>query len=264
MLTSTSNPKVKQITALLQKAKERREKDAFVIEGTKLFEEVPLPFVQEVYVTESFLEKQKNTGRSDLLEKLQRTGYETVSEQVFERFSDTKTPQGILAVVRQRHYQFEELLGSRPMLLLLEDIQDPGNLGTMFRAGEGAGMTGVILTRETVDPYAPKTIRSTMGSIFRMPFLVTENLQESIAALQKKKIAVYAAHLKGDHSYDELDYTQGCAFLIGNEGNGLRDETAAAADAYMKIPMKGSVESLNASVAASVLLYEAARQRRKH
>ena len=101
-----------------------------------------------------------------------------------------------------------------------------------------------------------------MGSIFRVPFLITEDLCESIQMLQKRNIRVFAAHLKGEKTYDASDFAQGTAFLIGNEGNGLKDATANQADSYMKIPMLGKVESLNAGVAASVLLYEAARQRR--
>ncbi|MDE5933982.1 MAG: RNA methyltransferase, partial [Lachnospiraceae bacterium] len=171
--------------------------------------------------------------------------------------------QGILCVVRQFSYVLESMLeAENPLLVLLEDIQDPGNLGTIFRAGEGAGVTGILMSNNSVDIYNPKTIRSTMGSIYRMPFLYTEQLTEVIGKLREKKIAVYAAHLRGAVTYDTCDHTRGTAFLIGNEANGLRDETADAADVSVKIPMAGQVESLNAAVAASILLYEAARQRR--
>ena len=119
------------------------------------------------------------------------------------------------------------------------------------------------MSSRTVDIYNPKTIRSTMGSIYRIPFLYENDLAESIRKLQEKKIAVYAAHLQGAKIYDACTYRSGTAFLIGNEANGLREETAARADASVKIPMAGKVESLNAAVAASILLFEAARQRRK-
>ena len=149
-----------------------------------------------------------------------------------------------------------------PLLLLAEGIQDPGNLGTMIRAGEGAGIHGLILSSDTVDMYNPKTIRATMGSVYRVPFLYTDSLLATMKELQARGIAVYAAHLRGERSYDLCDFLDGTAFLIGNEGNGLRRESAEAADMYMKIPMAGRVESLNAGMAAAVLLYEAARQRR--
>lgn len=146
--------------------------------------------------------------------------------------------------------------------LILENVQDPGNLGTMFRTGEGAGISGVIMDKCTVDIYNPKTIRSTMGSIFRLPFYITEDLHETIRQLQRRKICVYAAHLEGSVCYDEPDYRTGTAFLIGNEGNGLTAETTRLADAYIRIPMGGQLESLNAAMAAGILMYEANRQRR--
>ena len=139
--------------------------------------------------------------------------------------------------------------------MVLEDIQDPGNLGTIFRTAEGAGASGIILSEGCVDIYNPKTVRATMGSLYRMPFIYSHELSETIGKLKAAGLTVYAAHLKGERSYDEIDYSDS-AFLIGNEGNGLKDETAALADTYIRIPMEGSLESLNASVAASVLMYE--------
>ena len=147
-------------------------------------------------------------------------------------------------------------------MVIIEDLQDPGNLGTIFRTGEGAGVSGIIMSRGTVDIYNPKTIRSTMGSIYRVPFLYTDDLTAAAALLRERGVGVYAAHLGGSRMYDACDYKAGTAFLIGNEGNGLREETARCADCLIRIPMEGKLESLNASVAASLLLYEAYRQRR--
>ena len=245
MITAASNSRIKRLIQLNQKAKARREEDVFVVEGTKMFLEAPAEKLRDVYVSESFLEK------CSCRERLEQTGYEVVSDQIFAKISDTCTPQGILCVVEQFHYNMESLLQKEnPVFLLLENIQDPGNLGTMLRTGEGAGISGVIMSRDTVDLYNPKVIRSTMGSIYRMPFLYAE-----------AGVSVYAAHLKGKTSYIKQDYRRGTAFLIGNEGNGLREETADLADVYIRIPMEGQVESLNAAVAASVLMYEAHRQR---
>ena len=169
-----------------------------------------------------------------------------------------------LALVRQDHYTLSDLL-SRPgeaHLLLLETIQDPGNLGTILRAGEGAGITGIVMDRATVDIYNPKVIRSTMGSIFRVPFVYVEDLKDACAQLKAAGIPVLAAHLRGELPYDRADLAGPFAFLIGNEARGLREETAALADILVRIPMEGQVESLNAAVAASILMFEAARQRR--
>ena len=148
-----------------------------------------------------------------------------------------------------------------PLFLILEDIQDPGNLGPLVRTAEGAGVDGIIMTKGTVDIYNPKTIRSTMGSVYRMPFFYTEDLLDVMKQLQERNVKLYAAHLKGKQFYHEMDFKGATAFLIGNEGNGLKDETAENADVYMKIPMQGKVESLNAAVASVILMYEAARQR---
>jgi len=145
----------------------------------------------------------------------------------------------------------------------LESIQDPGNLGTMLRTGEGAGISGVIMNQTTVDLFNPKTIRSTMGSIYRVPFYVTKDLKSTIKDLKSQGILVYAAHLKGTLCYDEPDYKMPTAFMIGNEGNGLSDEIAECADTYIKIPMQGKVESLNAAISATLLMYETNRQRRQ-
>ena len=136
-------------------------------------------------------------------------------------------------------------------------------MGTIFRTAEGAGVDGIFMSANCVDIYNPKTIRSTMGSIYRVPFVIAPDLQDVFAWFKKQRVRSYAAHLKGKGWYDEESYTGGTAFLIGNEGNGLTDATAGQADCLIKIPMKGQLESLNAGVAAAILMYEASRQRRK-
>lgn len=267
MITSTSNQQMKQLSALLKKAKERREKKAFVAEGTKMVAEAPQKQLKAVYLSESYWKNAENQALIKQLEsscKQTNAVFEIVADSVFKSVSDTQTPQGIMAVVSMPEYKLEELLqGEKTHLLLLESVQDPGNLGTMVRTGEGAGVTGIIMNKTTVDLFNPKTIRSTMGSIYRVPFIVTEDLGDTISFLQKKGVALYAAHLKGEHYYTEETYTKACGFLIGNEGNGLSDEVADMADSYIRIPMEGQVESLNAAVSATLLMYEANRQRRQ-
>lgn len=259
MITSTANAKVKRLINLKQKLKFRHGEGVFIVEGLKMFLEAPTQQIKEVYVSESFL--QKNPP-----DKLKGMRYETVSDEVFRKISDTQTPQGVLCVMRMPSYTLKDLLKTgkkAPLLLLLEDIQDPGNLGTIFRAGEGAGVDGVIMTKNTVDIFNPKVIRSTMGSIYRVPFLVTQDIAQEIKALKAGGVRVYAAHLDDSVDYDTCDYTVPTAFLIGNESSGLKRETADMADCYIKIPMKGQVESLNAAVASSVLMFEASRQKKK-
>lgn len=268
MITSYTNKSVKEVIQLMQKAKLRRERGLFVSEGVKMFLEAPVERIEKVYVSESFA-KQMPAACKEKLSLFQNAGEKasdviTVTDVIFEKMSDTKTPQGILCLIRQHRHDLNALLTAPdPLLILLEDIQDPGNLGTIFRAGEGAGVSGIIMSNGTADIYNPKTIRSTMGSVYRMPFLYTPDLCGTIEELRRKRITVYAAHLQGAKAYDNCCYETGTAFLIGNEANGLRDETVKKADTAIKIPMAGQVESLNAAVAASVLVFEAARQRRK-
>lgn len=257
MITSSSNQQMKNLSLLIKKAKAREEQGIFVAEGTKMFQEAPRAWLVKVYVSESFW---KDGASSLLLD----TEYEVVSDSVFKSISDTKTPQGILCLVKKPHYELPELLkGDAPHLLILDCIQDPGNLGTMLRTGEGAGMTGVIMSHTTADLFNPKTIRSTMGSIYRVPYFITRDLKGMIQMLKEHQVNVYAAHLKGKMQYDEPDYSRPSAFMIGNEGNGLSEELADLADTYIRIPMEGNVESLNAAVSAAVLMYEVKRQRKK-
>ena len=257
MITSTSNPRIKNLIQLQKKAKARKEQDVFVAEGIKMYREAPRELVEQVYISKSFSEK------PEAAELLGCRNLEIVEDRVFQAAADTKTPQGILAVVRRQHYSLEQVLGGEsPLLMILENLQDPGNLGTILRTGEGAGVTGVIMTAETVDIYNPKTIRSTMGSVYRMPFCYVSDFGAAAEEMKRRGIALYAAHLKGKDSYDKPDYRRGCGFLVGNEGNGLTEEAAALADSYIRIPMCGHVESLNAAVASAVLMYEALRQRR--
>jgi TrmH family RNA methyltransferase len=132
----------------------------------------------------------------------------------------------------------------------------------MMRAGEGAGITGILMNHTTVDLYNPKTIRSTMGSVYRVPYVVTGDLFASLRELKEAGVTLYAAHLDGTMDYDEASYRGNTAFLIGNEGNGLSDEICRMADVLVRIPMEGQVESLNAAIAATLLAYEAKRQRK--
>lgn len=227
-----------------------------------MFREVPAEKLREVYVSETFYKKEKETVEQVLKGSCVRP--EILSDTVFAYASDTKTPQGILCVVEQMRYTMEDIVAAQcPQIMVLDNLQDPGNLGTILRTAEGAGVTGVLLSRECVDIYNPKTIRSTMGSVYRMPFYYAPELLEAVKVLKEKGIMTYAAHLDGKRAYDEEDYRKPCAFFIGNEGNGLREEVAQAADIYIRIPMCGQVESLNAAIAASVLMFEAARQRRQ-
>ena len=261
VISSKNNPQVKNINLLQKKAKAREEQGVYVVEGTKMFEEArDLKLLQKAFLSESFYQmKLKET--KNYFENLD---YEVVSDSVFKEMSETKSPQGILGIVKQTSYSLEEITSNpTPLLLLLEDIRDPGNLGTMIRTAEGAGVSGIILNHSCVDIYNPKVVRSTMGSIYRMPYYQTKDFISTLTALKELGITIFAAHLNG-RNYDlDGSFQQSCAFLIGNEANGLSEEASKMADIRIKIPMEGKVESLNAAIAAAILMYEAARQRRK-
>ncbi len=257
MITSTGNAQVKELLQLQKKSKVRNERNIFLVEGIKMFLEAPRNRIEKVFISETLFNRKKQELNLDGLK------VEILSDKVFSHVSDTKTPQGILCIMRQKKTKLEEIFAQKPEhLMILDNLQDPGNLGTIVRTAEGAGVSGIILSKDCVDIYNPKTIRSTMGSIYRMPFLYVEDLENTIEEVKKQDIKVYAAHLQGKNNYDEENYKTGCAFLIGNEGNGLRDEIAGKADIWVKIKMHGEVESLNAAIASSILMFEVCRQRR--
>lgn len=265
MITSPTNPKIKRLIQLKTKARLRNTEGVFLVEGSRMFRELSEEETAELYVTEAFLHSAQEYQSTAEKMRLFEGRYEVVSEAVFTRISDTVTPQGVLAVVKQKKYGAEEVLTAQgrrnPLFLMIEDLQDPGNLGTMFRTAEAAGVSGIIMSRETVDIYNPKAVRSTMGSVFRIPFFYTDSLKNVMEEMKRRGITVYAAALHHSLCYTEADYKKGCGILVGNEGKGLRQETVEAATQAVSIPMQGNVESLNASISAAVLLYEAARQR---
>lgn len=262
MISSSSNSQIKNIIKLQKQTKVRKEQGLFVVEGKKMLEESLLHqnvVVQKVYVSENYYKEVCHSDTS----YFRGADFELVSDAVMKEASETMTPQGVLALVETAKYTLDAMLSkSRVRLLILEDIRDPGNLGTIIRTAEGVGITGVVLSKDSVDIYNPKVIRSTMGAIYRVPFVYQENLLEAVRQIKQKQIPVYAAHLEGAVLYDSLSYGDKTALLIGNEANGLSKEISELATKCIKIPMEGKVESLNAGIAAAVLMYEVYRQER--
>lgn len=252
-ITSTANGQVKRIINLKNKASARRKEGVFLAEGIKMYKETPKDRIEAIYIEEKF---------SELFGKDIDEEYTVVSENVFKQITDTITPQGILTVVRQKESSLENILkkDEKQFFILLENLQDPGNLGTIIRTAEGAGVSAIIAGKSTVDVYNPKVVRSTMGSVFRVPYVIADDLQKEIEELKKFGVTVYGAHLNGKNYYDKENYNGSTAFIIGNEANGLTEETASKADKLVKIPMCGRLESLNASVAAAILMYEASKK----
>ena len=245
---------------MAKKGKERKRQGLFVIEGRKLLEEVlrdAPEAIAEIYVTEEYLaEAGQRAG-------LTGTSYEVVTENVMKAMTETMEPQGVVATVRMPKYDKKRLQEKETAVwVALEDLRDPGNLGTILRTAEAAGVTGVILSSNSVDIYNPKVVRATMGAIFRVPHFYAEEFLSELEQLRAMGATVYAAHLSGKQFYDEPEYEGRSVILIGNEANGLSKEASEYADCLVKIPMEGKAESLNAAVATSLFVYEAYRKRR--
>lgn len=262
--------KKKFIKELQEKSRVRKESGLFTVDGPKMCREVPVELVREVYVTESFLKSSHAEICSDLLKY---KGFETVTDSDMKQISDTVTPQGILVVAEQiKTKGIRDIVSfngtDAPLLLILETLQDPGNLGTIIRAAEAAGVTGIIMNDTTADVYSPKVVRSTMGSLFRVPFIYVTDVIRACDLLKRgeftegNKVDILAADLNGNTDYTLYDYRKPCAFMIGNESKGLSEEAKSCASVRIRIPMEGKVESLNAAMAATVIGFEAARQRR--
>lgn len=255
-ITSPSNQKVKKVVELRDHAKARRRDKLFIIEGARMFEETPEEAIELAFVTEDFIKNPVNRKKSEAVNAYR------VSDEIFKKISDTVTPQGVLCVVKQPEYSLDSILNNKDAFILcLENIQDPGNLGTMIRTAEGAGISGVIMSGDTTDIFGSKVIRSTMGAIFRVPFAVTKDFVSVIGCMKEKGIKVHAAALGTDTDYTKADYKGATAVLIGNEGNGLTKASIEASGDIVTIPMEGQLESLNAAISSAIIMYEAKRQR---
>lgn len=254
-IESKNNKAIKELKSLSDK-KYRDELGLFVADGLRFVNEIPQTVkVEKMIFSESFVNK------FDISEYNQKTDYLIISDKLFTEISETKNPQGIMAICKKNMYIAEDIIKKGGFYIMAEEMNDPGNLGTVIRTAHAAGADGIFLSKGSVDVYNSKVLRATMGSIFKIPAVQNINMDETAALLRKNGIRLFAAHLKGNKNHYEANYTEGCAFLLGNEARGLSDYAASLCDELIKIPMPGGAESLNASVAAAVLMYEAVRQK---
>lgn len=256
LIISTQNKIVKKIISL--QSKKNRDKDGlFVAEGIRFVSEIPLDWEVDLYaVTEGFADQ----NDVKIFEK--RASTFIFSQEVFATLSDTEHPQGILAVCHRKKIEASAVIGKeKGFYLLAEELNDPGNMGTIIRTADACGANGIFLSKGSVDLYNPKVLRSTMGSLFHVPIFQNMDLMEIVSQMKRNNVLVLAAHLKGEKYPYVFDFKGSCAILIGNEARGLSEETAALCNHFVKIPMVGQAESLNASIAAGVLMYEVVRQR---
>jgi RNA methyltransferase, TrmH family len=260
MLTSLQNPLVKQIRKL-HSAKYRRQERLFLLEGTHLIEESVLAEwpMDVLCFTAAWQAKE-----SDLLGKLQTQGIrcELVSPEVLLSMATTVNPDGVVAMARS-HSANNRTISVQSLGLVLETIQDPGNVGTILRTAAAAGVEGIWLDQGCVDLESPKVLRSSAGAWFRVPTARCHDLPAQVQDYQNQGFQVVATTAKADLDYWAVDYTQPTLILVGNEGAGLSNALRSAATLQVSIPLSAGVESLNAAIATAVILYEAKRQRSK-
>lgn len=244
-IISTENKIYKQTKKLLTRS-ERSKTKLFIAEGQRIVDDAVLSGVVEyIFVSNSYVGKMYDLPTYK------------VSEKMFSALSDTETSQGILAVCKMTYYSMQEI--NCDTLLISDGVSDPGNLGTLIRTAECSGVGGVVLLKGTVDPYSPKVVRSTMGSVFRMPiyFAEVDDLNKFLS-----DYSIVATVLDGSRDLYDIEFPNKVAVVIGNEARGVSDEVAKVAYIRTLIPMCGNAESLNASVAGSIVMYEILRQRR--
>lgn len=275
LITSKDNNVIKEIRKLKEK-KYRKEK--FIVEGIKMLIEAinENASIETIVINES--------QANDLREKLNNIDLNKfnsieVTDNIFKMLSDVETPQGVLAVIRKNHNQMQNITENKlndkenkdncndnaidesaDYIIALDGIQDPGNLGTIIRTVDSANLKQIIVSKNTVDSYSPKVIRSTMGAIYRVNVIEVENLAETISDLQSKGFEAVVTLLQGDGSIYDIDYSKKIV-VIGNEANGVSDEVMKISKHKVKIPMLGKTESLNASVAAGIMIYEYVRRK---
>jgi TrmH family RNA methyltransferase len=203
----------------------------------------------------------------ELMRSAERSGADIfrVSDQVLAAISPVRQPSGVVAIAVRPELSLDDVLAKSPALVvMLSDVQDPGNVGAVIRAAEGCGATGVVCSKATADPFGWKALRGAMGSTFRLPVAWRQTLDEAIASARARGLRVFATTARDGTPLPDCDLRKPAAVLFGSEGRGLPDSVVDVADAQMTIPMQPPVESLNVAVAAALVVYEAARQRRRH
>ena len=260
VITSKDNETIKKLKKLKDK-KYRDQENCYLIEGVKLIKEA----IQEnakiklIIICDDC--KQENDLDSDIKYEIAKYECISVSEKIFLSLTNVVNPQGILAVI-EREKPKEKIDYNEDLFLILDNLQDPGNMGTILRTADSLNIKQIILSKDCADAYNPKVVRSTMGAIFRINIIESENLVKTIKEMKKHKIKVMATSLDTTKSIYDVTYEK-TAIVIGNEANGVEKEILELADERIKIPMPGKTESLNASVATAVILYEAMRKKLK-
>lgn len=258
VITSKDNEIIKSIKKLKDK-KFREQEHKYIIEGIKLIEEAVKESakINTVVVCEDCVKNEEIDSK--LLYEVAKYNCIYVSEKVFGLITDVKNPQGILAVI-EKEAEIDLIDYSEDLIVILDKVQDPGNLGTILRTVDSIGLKQIIVAQGSGDIFNPKVVRSTMGAIFRVKVKESQDIQKTVAEIKKHKFKVVSTSLATDKSIYDVKYEKS-AIIIGNEANGVSKELQDASDELVKIPMLGNTESLNASVATGIVLYEYVRQK---
>ena len=260
VITSKDNEIIKNIKKLKEK-KYRDEKKEYIIEGIKLIEEAITENakIKMIIVCEECLKNEAIEQK--LLYQIAKYNCIYVNEKVFTSITDVKNPQGMLAVIEMENGE-EVINYNDDVIFVLDGIQDPGNLGTILRTIDSAGLSQVIVSKDTVDAYNPKVVRSTMGAIFRVKVIESQDIIRTMKNIKKHKYEILVTSLEATDNIYDIDYTKKM-IVIGNEANGVSQAVLDIADEKIKIPMLGKTESLNAAVATSIIAYEYVRRKIK-
>lgn len=257
-ISSKENELIKHIKKLKDK-KERDISNEYVIEGIKLIQEAIQENVniKQIIVCDD-CDKTESMPK-DLMYEIAKYDCIYVTKKIFKYISEVQEPQGILAVIEKNNLD-REIDYSQDIIVALDDVQDPGNLGTILRTVDSIGLTQILVSKGTADSYNPKVVRSTMGAIFRIKIIECEDLEKTLKEIKKHKFKVVVTSLQTENSIYEINYNKK-VIVIGNEAKGVEKDIQELADEKIKIPMLGKTESLNASVATGIVLYEYVRQK---
>lgn len=251
VITSVQNARIKHVVALQQKSSLRREEGLFVVEGQREIEHcIACGYeIEELFVLNTI----SYTGHSPAI---------LVSPQVYEKMAYRESTEGIIAVAKTKQHRLKDLsLKENPLIVVLERVEKPGNLGAILRSAEAAGVDAVIVCDPLTDLYNPNLIRASIGGVFNVPVAVCTS-EECIAFLKQRHITILTAQLQDSYEYYDYDMRPATAIVMGTESTGLTQQWREAADAHIRIPMLGRLDSLNVSVSAAILMYEAVRQRK--
>jgi len=263
VITSSQNKFIKMAASLKEK-KFRDDLGLFIIEGVRLVEEAAQANWQVemcIYITEA--KEDKRVQEVLLLLHSKNCRILEVSSAIYGRITEVNQPQGIMAIMKKREYRLADSIADveKPFFVVLDEVQDPGNVGTIIRTAVAAGCTGIILTKGCADIFAAKVVRASMGSLFHIPIFEGLSQEEVVNYLEKYDIGIMTTSLESSTIYFQVDFNQPVAVVFGNEGNGVGRKLLEKSKERLYIPLLGNVESLNVAASAAIILYEAVRQR---